>query len=252
MLWNEDDPTFAPPLRYLATICLFLAGTGWISAQKAGFEGLIHLGDKRNFTDTVWIITGEKTLDDNFKKWKADFVLDFRKTLVSNTQVTMGGLRFGAEYRRVHRFGIGLYGLGKGVTTSSLLEVDTAIVESNLNMSYASLFYERVLFFNPKWEWSATIHQGAGTIKGSYRYRNTSEWINYEDKRVRPFEISTTGYYHITWWCSVGAGVGYRYMRRTLEEVRDVYSAPVAIVRLRVKLLKLTRSIWNEDVKYEY
>lgn len=239
-------------MRYLATLYAFLLGTGLVCAQKAGFEGLLRPEYKRAFTDTVWIITGEKTLDDNFKKWKADFVIDFRKTLVSNTQVTLGGLRLGAEYRRVHRFGIGVYGLGKGVTTSSLLEVDSAIVESNLNMSYVSLFYERVLFFNPKWEWSATVHQGAGTIKGSYRYRDSKEWISYESNRVRPFEISTTGYYHITWWCSVGAGVGYRYMRRTPDEVRDVFSAPVAIGRVRIKLLKLTRSLWNENVKYEY
>lgn len=239
-------------MRYLATISVLLFGTVLACAQKTGYEGVLQNDYKGNFSDTVWIITGEKTLDNNFKKWKVDFVLDFRKTLVSNTQATLGGLRFGAEYRRVHRFGIGLYGLGQGVTTSSLTEVDTAIVESVLNMSYASLFYERVLFFNPKWEWSATVHQGAGVIKGSYRYRESDQWYSYESKRVRPFEISTTGYYHLTWWCSIGAGVGYRYMRRTPDEVRDVYSAPVAIGRVRIKLMKLTRSIWNENVKYEY
>lgn len=206
----------------------------------------------KNYADTVWIVTGQKPLDSKFKKWKFDFVLDARKTLVSNTQVSLGGIRLGMEYRRVHRFGFGLYGLGSGVLVNSLMEVDSAITEANLNMSYASLFYERVLFFNPKWEWSATAHIGAGAIKGSYRFSSSDQWINYEEKRVRPIELSTTGYYHITWWCSVGAGVGYRYMRRTPEEVRSVYSAPVAIARVRIKLGKLVKSIWDKDVRHTY
>ncbi len=206
----------------------------------------------KNYADTVWIVTGQKPLDSKFKKWKFDFVLDARKTLVSNTQVSLGGIRLGMEYRRVHRFGFGLYGLGSGVVVKSLMEVDSAITEANLNMSYASLFYERVLFFNPKWEWSATAHIGAGAIKGSYRFSSSEQWINYEEKRVRPIELSTTGYYHITWWCSVGAGVGYRYMRRTPEEVRSVYSAPVAIARVRIKVGKLVKSIWDKDMRHTY
>ncbi|MFN0032483.1 MAG: hypothetical protein ACKVOR_10005 [Flavobacteriales bacterium] len=204
------------------------------------------------YTDTVWIVTGFKTLNENFKKWKFDFLIDARTTLLSSTPTSLGGLRLGMEYRRVHRFGLGFYGLNNEVITTSLAEVDTSIAAARLSMNYASLFYERVLFFNPKWEWSATVHLGAGAITGSYRFRDSDQWISYENKRTKPLELSTTGYFHLNWWISFGAGVGYRYMRKTPVEVRDVYSAPVALFKVRLKLVKLTRSIWNKDVKNEY
>jgi hypothetical protein len=202
--------------------------------------------------DTVWIVTGKKELNNGFQKQKLDFVIDARTTLISNQAVQMGGFRIGVEYRRVHRFGIGVYGLGDGVNLTSLSEIDTSISQAVMNLSYATLYYERVLFFHPKWEWSATIHLGKGNISGSYRRSGNDTWFKLADREVKPFEISTTGYYHLTWWCSLGAGIGYRYMRSTPVEVRPVYNAPIAIARVRIKFGKLVKSIWNKDAKFEY
>ncbi|MBL0317425.1 MAG: hypothetical protein IPP69_17330 [Flavobacteriales bacterium] len=219
-----------------------------ISAQWRGFAG----SDYNVTPDTVWIISGKKVLDNNFQKQKLDFVIDARQTLISSQTARLGGLRLGVEYRRVHRFGIGVYGLGDGVHLKSLSEVDTSISEAVMNLSYVSMYYERVLYFHPKWEWSATIHMGKGNINGSYRRTSSDNWYTLASREVKPFEISTTGYYHLTWWCSLGVGVGYRYMRSTPVEVRPVYNAPVAIVRVRIKCGKLIKSIWNKNAKYEY
>lgn len=202
--------------------------------------------------DTVWIISGKKELDNRFQKQKLDFVIDARQTLISSQTARLGGLRLGVEYRRVHRFGFGVYGLGDGVNLKSLSEVDTTISQAVMNLSYVSLYYERVLYFHPKWEWSATVHMGKGKIEGSYRRSSSDVWYTLQPREVKPFEISTTGYYHLTWWCSLGVGVGYRYMRSTPAEVRPVYNAPVAIARIRIKCGKLVKSIWNKEAKYEY
>lgn len=199
-----------------ASTCLF-SQTLW-EANKASFKYR-----DRNYSDTIWIVTGRKPLDKIFKKWKFDFVLDARQTIISNTTARLLGVRLGLEYRRVHRFGIGIYNFGDGISLTSLNEIDTAIVESVLNLSYTSIFYERVLFFNPKWEWSAAVHQGFGNISGWYRFNGDPTRITFPEKRVRPFELSTIGYYNLTWWCSVGAGVGYRFMRGTPEEVRPIF-----------------------------
>lgn len=187
-----------------------------------------------------------------FQKQKLDFVLDARQTLISTTTTRLGGLRIGIEYRRVHRFGIGIYGLSKGVHLNSLVDLDPKISEAVLNLSYASLFYERVLFFNRKWEWSATVHLGKGQITGDYRTSADTIWRSFPTRDVKPFELSTTGYYHLTWWCSIGTGIGYRFMRETPDEVRHIYNAPVAIARVRIKLGRLVKSIWDENAKKEY
>ena len=207
---------------------------------------------ERLYSDTIWLITGRRPLDRMFKKWKFDFVVDARQTIISNTQARLLGIRFGMEYRRVNRFGFGIYNLGSGVALKSLIEIDAEISEAVLNLKYTSIFYERVLFFNRKWEWSAAVHQGFGKISGWYRFNDDPTQITFPEKRVRPFEISTTGYYNLTWWCSVGAGVGYRFMRGTPEEVRPIFNSGVVIARVRIKFGKLARSIWNKQTKYEY
>jgi hypothetical protein len=204
------------------------------------------------YRDSVWIVTGYRGLGPMFKKWKFDFVIDARNTLVSNASAKLLGLRLGMEYRRVHRFGVGFYNLAQDVHLNSLREVNADIAEANLALGYASLFYERVLYFQKKWEWSATLHQGIGHISGDYRLAGDTVWQKFDERVVRPFEVSTTGYYNLTWWCSIGAGVGYRLMRSTPAEVRPVYNAPVVIARVRIKLGKLTKSIWDKNIKYEY
>jgi hypothetical protein len=69
---------------------------------------------------------------------------------------------------------------------------------------------------------------------------------------VKPVEFSGSGYYNITYWLSVGGGLGYRFMRRTPSEVREIYDGPVIIAKVKVKFMKLIRSAWNNDVRYEY
>jgi hypothetical protein len=231
-------------------ICLFCFDT---EAQFTFDREISSLSNKkRNYQDTVWIVSGQKALDFHFKKRKLDFVFDARQTLVSTKVTRLLGIRVGLEYRRVHRFGVGLYNIGEGVQLDSLREVNASIETAVLNLTYASIFYERVLFFNPKWEWSVTVHQGKGFIAGKYLISGDSSWQNFPIRRVLPFEISTTGYYNLTWWCSIGAGVGYRYMRSTPAELRPVYNAPVLIARVRIKLGKLVKSIWDKDLKYAY
>lgn len=204
------------------------------------------------YADTVWIVTGKKGLGSPFRKVKIDFSFDARQTLVSNTTARMGGIRLGIEYRRVHRIGFGIYGLDNGVSLKSLQEIDPKITSAVLNLSYFSMYYERVLFFNRKWEWSATLHSGRGVITGSYRTGEDSAWQDFPTRVVRPLEVSTTGYYHITWWCSAGAGIGYRFIRSAPSEILPLYNAPVGILKVRIKLGKLVKSIWNDKTRYEY
>lgn len=236
-------------LKKIIICCLLALSSGLVSGQVTDY------GDSKpsdHYRDTVWLISGKRTLGPLFKKWKFDFVLDGRRTLVSSTETNLPGIRVGLEFRRVNRFGIGIYGLGSGVHTTSLTEVDSSINEAILNMSYASVFYERILLFNRRWELSATVHQGTGIIEGKYRSKPEDEWISYKTTRVRPFELSTIGYYNLTWWCNIGVGVGYRFMRNTPVEVRPIYNAPVAIARVRIRLGRLTQSIWDKEVKYRY
>lgn len=204
------------------------------------------------FKDTVWIITGKKPLSSVYKKWKFDFVLDARQTLVSGTVARLAGLRLGMEYRRVHRIGVGFYNLGDGIVVRSLEEVNPEIVRASLNIRYSSIFYEREMFFNPKWELSLTAHLGRGRITGNYILAGGLRPQSFPTFRIRAYEFSTTAYYHLNWWISLGGGIGYRIIPDAPDEVKPIYNSPIALARIRFKLGKLVKSIWNHDIKYTY
>ncbi|MEZ4800252.1 MAG: hypothetical protein R2809_10860 [Flavobacteriales bacterium] len=115
-------------MKRIALFIFVLLSYGISSAAQDGhssqWSDFSLFSKKSNYKDTVWIVTGPKALDNKFKKWKFDFVFDARQTIISNTAARLGGIRIGMEYRRVHRFGIGFYGLGDGIIVNSLEEIN--------------------------------------------------------------------------------------------------------------------------------
>ena len=181
---------------------------------------------------------------------KPELILDGRLTLVSNEGARLGGLRLGVEMNRVNRFGLGFYAFSNGVQTESLNEISPNIVSANLELNYASLYYERVILFTKKFEWSSTLHVGAGNVSGSYAYANGIT-ENY-DEPVQLSELSTTFYRHLTYFMSVGGGIGYRQTRNAPTELLPIYNAPIFIVKLRFQPIKAVRGLWNKDIRKRY
>lgn len=204
------------------------------------------------FRDTVWTITGQTVLDERFKKWKPDLVLDARSSTVDSRRARIFGLRLGAEYKRIHRFGVGIYGVSSEVSSSRFEQIGPDVDSASFNLGYASLFYERVLFLNRKWEWSAAVHTGVGEVQVDYFLEDNPTIQNLEPVAVRPLELSTSGYYHVTWWLSAGGGVGWRTMRKSPSEIREAYNGGIYIAKVKIKFAKLTRRIWDKSVRDEY
>jgi len=224
-----------------------------VVSAKAGaqFDGKSNVMERNN-PDTVWIITGKRELGPAYRKFKLDFSLDARQTLIGAQRSRIGGFRLGLEVRRVHRIGIGLYGLGDGVELNSLTQIDSTISWAKIRMSYRSLYYERVMYFSRRLEWSLTCHYGRARITGDVRRSGSDFTEALPEQRPRVFEFSTLGYYNLNYWCSIGAGVGYRYILFTSPEIREVYEAPVGLLRVRIKVGKLIKSIWDKDTKNLY
>jgi hypothetical protein len=181
---------------------------------------------------------------------KPVFILDGRRTLVSDQGARLGGIRIGVEMNRVNRFGFGFYSFSKSVSTTSLNEISSNIISADLELNYASIYYERVLLFTKKYEWSSTLHVGLGNVSGSYTYENGS--VGNYNEPLQLTEISTTLFRHLTYFMSIGAGVGYRQTRNAPEELLPIYNAPVFLVKLRFQPIKAVRGIWNKDIRKRY
>lgn len=181
---------------------------------------------------------------------KPELILDGRRTLISEQGARLGGFRVGLEMNRVNRFGFGFYSFSKSVRTTTLNEISSNIISADLELKYASIYYERVLLFTKKYEWSSTLHFGVGNVSGSYTYADGSVG-NYEEP-LQLTEISTTLFRHLTYFMSIGAGVGYRQTRNAPEELLPIYNAPVFLVKLRFQPIKAVRGIWNKDIRNRY
>jgi hypothetical protein len=200
----------------------------------------------------VWIFGGYHQLGENTKKWKTDFVLDARQTAIGDQKARIGGIRLGIERRRIYRFGIGLYGFSNTVHSPAISGVEGQIESAEYEFSYLAGFYERVLYFNRKWEVSATVHLGLGSIQTKYKLVGDEQFTILDPISVRPMEISSSAYFNLTWWLSVGGGLGMRYMRESPPEVQDVYNGLLYMAKVKLKFGKIVRSFFNKSVKDEY
>jgi len=199
---------------------------------------------------TVYGQKEERNKKSDYPFIKPEFILDGRLTLVSNEGARLGGFRLGVEMNRVNRFGIGFYAFSNGVHTESLNEISSNIVSADLELNYASAYYERVWLFTKRYEWSSTLHLGLGNVSGSYTYANGS--VGNYNEPVQLTEISTTLFRHLTYFMSIGGGIGYRQTRNAPDELLPIYNAPVFIVKLRFQPVKAVRGIWNKDIRKRY
>ncbi len=223
--------------RFLLSVLLLLLTAGWSVAQP---------------NRDVVLVTGKKHLGKGFKKWKLDGSFDGRNSFSERRAVRVAGLRVGAEYLRVHRFGIGFYDLSAPVRQEVYTNPDTSFSPASLTLSYRSFYYERVLYFDPKWELSGTAHLAVGDIVVNRTSTRTGLFEEYERLEVNPVELSASAYHHLTWWLSAGFGVGHRWMVNTPEEIVPLYNSTVFLAKVKLRLGKAIRSVWDSDAKEEY
>lgn len=200
----------------------------------------------------VWIIPDAIYLGEGFKKWRLDFAFDGRNSFSEGESVRVAGFRVGAEYMRVNRFGFGVYDLSAPVRKSTYTNVDTTFAPASLTLRYNSLYYERVLYFDRDWEVSGTAHLGSGQIIVNRPDELTGRFRYFETLSVTPFELSGSGYYHLTWWLSAGLGLGYRVMLNTPKEIVPLYNSTVYLAKVKVRVGKATRMLWNKNARNEY
>jgi hypothetical protein len=91
-----------------------------------------------------------------------------------------------------------------------------------------------------------------GKIAGSYTRAGSANLETLPEQRMQLVEFSSLGYYNLTYWCSIGVGVGYRYVPSATREIRNVYEAPIGLLRVRIKPGKLISSIWDKNTKFLY
>ncbi|MEO0404766.1 MAG: hypothetical protein AAF193_07845, partial [Bacteroidota bacterium] len=214
---------------------------------------LMSFTGNTQWSDEVWIIGGPKRISKpQFKKWRFDLQLDGRRSNFQDEPVQMGGIKIGMEHKRVHRFGLGFYGLQSNIQLDQLEDITAPHSGAQVDFNYVTIYYERVVFFNPRWEFSTAFHLGSGSVVVTYEDAVTEDLEVFATYDARPLEASVSGFYHLNYWISLGLGYGYQYNRTEDPTISREYSSDIFIAKAKIRVGKLVRSIFNPKVKNEY
>ena len=182
------------------------------------------------------------------KKWKPIVGLDARRSYFKNQKVKINGLRFGAQFKGVHRFGLGFYALNDkiNITNINVNKLD-AKTPSNVKISvnFATLFYERVVYRTKKWEITTPLYIGNGQLKSEYLniYGN---YKSLEKKSFSVFGFSIGAKYYLLDWLAPKVSLGYRYTYNTLPEVSNALNKPFYAFGISVSPITLLKSLLNK------
>lgn len=201
--------------------------------------------------DSVMLINGPAKLEPYQNRLKATFRFDARRTLFQKEWIALGGFRVGAEYRRIHRIGFGFYLLNTRVFEEN---INYAIEENTveLDFRYNSMYYERVLYFDRKWEFGGSLHLGGGNLDVYYNPDDLNARVKLERIPVNVAELTAFGQYNFFYWLGAGLGIGYRNIWGTREAYRQSFSSPVFRISVQINFFKIIRSTYDKSVKYEF
>lgn len=182
------------------------------------------------------------------KKWKVLLGLDARRSFFAGVPVKLNGLKIGAEYKGVHRFGFGFYWLKKNlVFTEITVEEPNASMEPEVHfdLGYSSLFYERIFLKTRWWEVAFPVHLGGGRIRATYKDTLGAFNLLFE-KPFSTLAISTQLKFYPLEWIAFRTSLGYRITFNTDKQVKQAFNRPFFGFGLSINILGCYQAIFKK------
>lgn len=191
----------------------------------------------------------EKEFLESFsQKPKFEFKFDSRFSFLRNTEVKTTGIKIGLSYNRKFNIGLGINQL--------LIKSESEIIEQNdtipvnLNYWYYSPYFEYVYFSSKKWEFNLSTQIGFGEAsfehidsEGKLQKNKRTALISYEPAMLIDYKIIK--------WVGIGTGIGYRLILFKNGSIKENFSSPVYVIKLKVYLGAIVRSITGKEIPAE-
>lgn len=179
------------------------------------------------------------------KKWKPIVGFDSRHSYYDDRSVKFLGIRLGAQFRGVHRFGVGIYRMNRGETYTGIL-IDrpdaSSDAEVRFQAGYAVLFYERVIMQAGKLELAVPLYIGGGSIDGTYK-DVTGVFRPYLNEPFSVFGFGVMAKYKLLPWLEPGLGLGARLIYDASPEVKQTLQRPYYVYKVSILLGKFYRNV---------
>lgn len=178
-------------------------------------------------------------------KPKLDVKFDNRFSFIRDNDVKTVGVKLGLSFRRKFKVGLGI--------NQMLVPVETTVIEGdsvipvNLEYFYFSPYIEYVYFNSRRWEFSLSAQVGFGGA--SYQYTNLEgEKVKLVESSVLSYEPAMLIDYKIIRWFGIGTGVGYRLIYYKSPGIKERFSSPEYVIKLKVYLGEIFRTITGKEL----
>jgi len=160
--------------------------------------------------------------------------LDSKFSFVSNQLVSMRGVKIGASFNNKVKLGIGY----SWMKNNFKFDIPTNTINNDkydLRYSYISFFGD-YNFYNQN-KWSFIFNSDFAIVK-----------IGYQDVISKQFDYESFGFvlepsliaeYRFLNYFIVGSGIGFRFVFREEKLIRERFSAPIFIIRLKIDFIKI-------------
>jgi hypothetical protein len=170
---------------------------------------------------------------------------DSRYSIINHHLTTINGLKLGIEFKSRFRTGAAIYFLSTGVPTRQSAPDNAAEdADAELRFRYLAAYAGYVLLENRRWELSAIMQAGLGSVY--IRYENDQGVI---DKTLPDFmgimEPTLAAQYRVFRWGGVGTGAGWRQPVFVPGSVQKELNGPVFYLRANLFLGEL-KKVWKE------
>jgi hypothetical protein len=172
---------------------------------------------------------------------------DSRYSIINHHLTTINGLKLGLEFKSRFRTGAAIYFLSTGVPTRQAKPDNAAEdADAQLRFRYLAAYAGYVLLEKPRWELSANLQMGLGSVYVLYEADDGDL-----DKTPRDFlgvaEPAFAAQYRLLHWAGFGTGVGWRQPLFVPRSVQKELNGPVFYLRANVFLGELFKAMKEKE-----
>jgi hypothetical protein len=178
---------------------------------------------------------------------------DISGSLVGGKGATTSEIRSGLDFRKTVRLGVGYAWVVSDIVENKTVTLESgkdSIVPAELRLQFVTLSAEYSFFDNERWQVTVPVMIGYGTSYFRFNERVNDEYKKQKtDKNpVAIFGPTMTVTYKLVKWVGVSAGVGYRFMFKDEDEVKERLSSPIYSIKARIFFDEIYKSVFPHGI----
>lgn len=161
-----------------------------------------------------------------------DIRLSAHNAFVANQFAKVKGVKFGLNYNKIFKFGMGYSWMKSDITSIYIL--DTV----NLKMNYLLAYLDYTFYQTNKWDFSLPIQMGIGLL--DYK---TIDKVRLARTGVAFYEPTMAFDYKFLKYFSAGVGYGYRLAIKNREPITERFTSPIYTIRFKIEFGKMYKDV---------